>query len=124
MAIHTGHDVTAGLAVGIGTPEIVVVTPIAGFPVSMLFRSPIKCVKVSVQLITVDRVLAVVTVRAKGHIIRHVGPVIGVIPLRFISACVIVIVGCLIGVRTGITVHPLTGVCTIYIPITVMGAGK
>jgi hypothetical protein len=48
----------------------------------------------------------------------------GIIPLRFVSARVIVIVGCLIGERTGISVHPLTGVCTIHIPITVMGAGK
>jgi len=56
MAVQAGEDIAAGLALRIGTPEIVIIRIVAGGPLSMLFRSPIKRVKVSVQLIAVDGV--------------------------------------------------------------------
>jgi hypothetical protein len=63
-----------------------------------------------------------VAVGAKGHIIRQVGPIMRAISLGLVSPSV---VGWrLIGIGTGVTIHPLGRVPAIYPPITLMSAGK
>jgi hypothetical protein len=89
----------------------------------MFFRSPVKLVKVSIQLLTVDGGCAVVTICAEGYIVRHVGSIVGAISLGFM-VCSPIVVGSQVGVGTSITVHPLGRDRTIYTPITVMGVGK
>ena len=52
MAVHAGHDITAGLAIKVGTavPIKIFIIIVGGSPAPMLFRSPVKFVKVSSKL--------------------------------------------------------------------------
>jgi len=65
-----------------------------------------------------------VTVCTKGHIIRHVGAILLTSAIGFImSPPLSHIIRCQIRLRAGITVHPLTGIRSIHIPIAVMHTG-
>jgi hypothetical protein len=54
MAVQTGEDVAAGLTFGIGVPEIIIIGIIAGSPAPMHFGGPVKGVKISAALGTVN----------------------------------------------------------------------
>jgi hypothetical protein len=56
MAIQAGEDIAPGLALGIGTPEVIIIGIIAGSPAPMHFGGPVKGVKISAALGTINRV--------------------------------------------------------------------
>jgi hypothetical protein len=126
MTVGARQNIAAALVVLVRRPEIGIAAVIAGGCPAMLFRLPVNLVKVSSKLRAVNVVFIVVTVCTKGHIIRHIGAVLLASAIGFILSLppLVVIVWRKIHLVTGITVHPLRRVPTIYTPTSVMGARK